>query len=288
MIKIENIDVYGFEAAVRGMRNPLNSWDKSDSKFECDFYNEELAMIDSIPCVSIGNGDLALMRKLAKAGTDHSKYLRMINVTMDITAPTFWWAECDTYKVGTVRNSCSKMHKIHVKPFTIEDFSHEGCSEVEYAYGALLATIDICERLRRDFNETQDKKYWRALIELLPEGFNIKATLQVNYEVLRNMYFARENHKLVEWREFCKAIEELPYFKEIFLDEEKCENNIPAENVSELEAAVYALEGIKRERFMEDLKKGNLFEKKDGVTMMTRLPGGIFLPPDSEGGEDDD
>jgi hypothetical protein len=251
----------------------MNSWDKSDSDLANDI---------------LGEKDLTLAKKLAHAGTDHSKYLRMITVTTDITAPTFWWSECDTYKVGTVRNSCSKMHKIHVKPFTIEDFSHEGCSEVEYAYGALLATIDICERLRHDFNETQDKKYWRALIELLPEGFNLKATLQLNYEVLRNMYFARKNHKLVEWRELCKVIEDLPYFKEIFLDEEKCDNNIPAENMNGLEAAVYALEEIKCERLMEELKKRNLFEEKDGVTMMTRLSGGIFLPPDSEGGEENE
>lgn len=206
MIKVENITVYNIARAVYSARNAMNSWDKSDSDIANDI---------------LGENDLILAKKLAKAGTDHSKYLRMINVTMDITAPTFWWAECDTYKVGTVRNSCSKMHKIHVKPFTIEDFSHEGCSEVDYAYGALLATIDACERLRQDFNETQDKKYWRALIELLPEGFNIKATLQLNYEVLRNMYFARRNHKLVEWREFCKVIEELPYFKEIFLEGEE-------------------------------------------------------------------
>lgn len=217
MIKIENISTYGFEAAVRGMRNPMDSWDKSDSYWGLMEDESPINPCDE-PFYFIGENDLALMRKLAKAGTDHSKYLRMITVTMDITAPTFWWSECDTYKVGTVRNSCSKMHKIHVKPFTIEDFSHEGCSEVDYAYGALLATIDACERLRQDFNETQDKKYWRALIELLPEEFNIKATLQLNYEVLRNMYFARKNHKLVEWREFCEVVEGLPYFKEIFLD----------------------------------------------------------------------
>ena len=216
MIKIENIDVYGFEAAVRGMRNPLNSWDKSDSKFECDFYNEELAMIDSIPCVSIGNGDLALMRKLAKAGTDHSKYLRMINVTMDITAPLYWWKEFDTYKVGTVRNSCSTMHKIHSRDLTIEDFSTEhllpGTASI---LQTVIDTINLC---RGKYIREDDIEYWYQMIQLLPSSYNQRSTVQLNYEVLRKMYFARKNHKLDEWHEFCKVVEGLPYFKEIFLD----------------------------------------------------------------------
>lgn len=286
MIKIENISTYGFEAAVRGMRNPLNSWDKSDSEFECDFYNEELAMIDSIPCVSIGKNDLDLMKKLAKAGADHGKYLRMINVTMDITAPLYWWKEFDTYKVGTVRNSCSTMHKIHSRDLTIEDFSAEhllpGTASI---LQTVIDTINLC---RGKYIREDDIEYWYQMIQLLPSSYNQRSTVQLNYEVLRKMYFARKNHKLDEWHEFCEVVEELPYFREIFLDEGKSESNIPAENVSELEAAVYTLEEIKRERFMEDLKKGNLFEEKDGVTMMTRLPGGIFLPRDSEGGEDDD
>ena len=201
MIKIEKTEVYGWEAAIRGMRNPMNSWDKSDSCFGDNFV--------------IGKDDLRLMRNLSKAGSDHSKYLRMINVTCDITAPTFWWAEYDTYKVGTVRNSCSKMHKIHVKPFTIEDFSHEGCNEVDYAYGTLLAIIDTCERLRQDFNRTQEKKYWRALIEILPEGYNLRATVQSNYAVEKNKYHGRYNHKVDEWHEYCKWCETLPYVKDI-------------------------------------------------------------------------
>jgi len=206
MIKIENTEVYGWEAAIRGMRNPMNSWDKSDSVFGDVFF-------------TLGENDLKLMHSLAKAGTDHSKFLRMINVTVDLCAPTFWWAEFDTYKVATVRNSCSKMHKIHVKPFDISDFTHEGCVEVGYAYHALLAVIKVCEQLRQDFNRTQDKKYWRALIELLPEGYNLKATVQMPYAVLNNMYWGRHLHKLTEWRTFCKWIEELPYFKEICIDE---------------------------------------------------------------------
>lgn len=274
MIKIENISTYGFEAAVRGMRNPLNSWEESDSYFGKNVI------------YSIGKKDLTLMQKLAKAGADHGKYLRMINVTMDITAPLYWWKEFDTYKVGTVRNSCSTMHKIHSRDLTIEDFSAEhllpGTASI---LQTVIDTINLC---RGKYIREDDIEYWYQMIQLLPSSYNQRSTVQLNYEVLRKMYFARKNHKLVEWREFCKAIEELPYFKEIFLDEEKCENNIPAENVSELEAAVCALEGIKRERLMEELKKGNLFEEKDGVTMITRLSGGIFLPADSEGGEDDD
>ena len=210
MIKIENIDVYGWEAAIRGMRNPKNSWDRSDSKYEM--------YVDGEWHYEIGENDLALMKNLSAAGNDHAKFLRMINVTMDITSPTFWWSEFDTYKVSTVRNSCSKMHKIHIKPFEYDDFTHEGCDEVEYAKKALEETILVCERLRNDFNRTQEKKYWRALIELLPEGFNMRATVQLNYAVLKNMYFARRNHKLDEWHTFCDTVSTLPYFKEICID----------------------------------------------------------------------
>jgi hypothetical protein len=157
------------------------------------------------------------MKTLSKAGPDHGKFLRMINVTFDITSMQPWWAEFDTYKVGSVRNSCSKMHKIHVKPFELADFSHEGCLEVDYAYDALLEVIEVCEKLRQDFNRTHEKKYWRALIELLPEGFNMRATVQLNYQVLKAMYNARKHHKLLEWHDFCAWCETLPYFKEICL-----------------------------------------------------------------------
>lgn len=208
MIKIENTRVFGWEAAIRGMRNPMNSWDRSDTIFDGDKW-------------CMGENDLKLMKNLSKAGNDHAKFLRMINVTMDITAPHFWWAEFDTYKVGTVRNSCSKMHKIHIKPFEYDDFTHGGCEEVEYAKKALEETILVCERLRNDFNGTQEKKYWRALIELLPEGFNMRATVQFNYAVLKNMYFARRNHKLDEWHTFCDTISTFPYFKEICIDLDK-------------------------------------------------------------------
>lgn len=205
MIKFENTEVTGWKAAIRGMRNPMNSWEKSDSFF-CETGLQPTCSCcedrHTGRCVNgyiIGENDLKLMKSLSKAGSDHSKFLRMITVTVDITAMQPWWAEFDTYKVGTVRNSCSKMHKIHVKPFELSDFTHEGCYKVDYAYDALLSVIETCEKLRQDFNRTKDKKYWRALIELLPEGYRMRATVQLNYQVLKSMYFARRNHKLDEW-----------------------------------------------------------------------------------------
>ncbi len=203
MLKIEKTEVFGWEAAIRGMRNPLESWNKSDSTYSP---------------LSIGKNDLELMKKLVSAGSDHSKFMRMIHVQYDIAAPTFWWCEKDTYKVGTVRNSCSKMHKIHVHPFSLNDFSSEGCKQVEYAYGALLQVLGICEQLRKDFNRTQDKKYWRALIELLPEGYNMRSTFDTNYATLRNVYHSRKAHKLTEWHTYCAWIESLPY-SELITDE---------------------------------------------------------------------
>lgn len=225
MIKLENYEVVGWEHAIRGMRNPMNSWAKSDTHMcsvdsasdcgDCPYLDCRCDVEgDYIVCKQpfvIGPNDHELMMKLAKAGPVHGKYRRMIEVYVDITAPMFWWSEFDTYKVGTVRNSCSKMHKIHVKPFDINDFTHEGCCEVDYAYDALLAVIDACERLRQDFNETQDKKYWRALIELLPESYNMRATVMLPYEVLAGIYEYRNDHKLDEWRKMCKWIESLPY-----------------------------------------------------------------------------
>lgn len=203
MIKIENIDVYGFEAAVRGMRNPMNSWDKSDSEF--------------IPwdssALSIGEADLKLMRNLCKAGSDHRKFMRMINVTMDIIAPLYWWKEFDTYKVGTVANSCSTMHKIHEKEFTLEDFSHEHLCGM--AIGTLSNVIDNLNLERRDYLITKDKDCWWQMIQLLPSSYNQRRTVQINYETLLNMYVARKNHKLDEWVELCSEIEKLPYFVEI-------------------------------------------------------------------------
>lgn len=203
MIKIENTEVFGWEAAIRGARNPMNSWHLSDSDMSVSAIDEGWSWM--------GKNDLNLLRNLAKAGSDHGKFMRMINVTLDITCHQVWWAEFDTYKIATVRNSCSKMHKIHAKPFELDDISHEGCDQVEYAHSALVDVMSICERLRNDFNSTGEKKYWRALIELLPEGYNMRATVQLNYAVLKNMYHARRNHKLDEWHTFCDWIESLPY-----------------------------------------------------------------------------
>ena len=207
MIKLKNTDVYGFEAAIRGMRNPWNSWDKSDS-----------VILPTENIIDVGKNDLDLMKRLVKAGTDHRKFMRMITVYVDVTAPLYWWAEYDTYKVGTVRNSCSKMHKIHIKPFVLDDFSHEGCDEITLAKDAMRYVIFVCEGLRELFNTTQEKKYWRAIIELLPESYNQKATLMLNYEVLANIYHSRKSHKLDCWRTFCEWIETLPYAKELICD----------------------------------------------------------------------
>lgn len=223
MIKIENVEVFGWEAAIRGMRNPLNSWDKSDSKWESTTYESDedspLSFEFTDESFSIGSNDLKLMQSLIKAGTDHSKFMRMINVTMDITAPMYWAKELDTYKIGTVRNSCSTMHKIHSKEFTLDDFSHEHLGDKEKQI--LLTTIEAMNESRDAFvtwneNYKHDKKdYWWQMIQLLPSSYNQKFTWQANYQVLRNIYFARRNHKLDEWRDFCKIIEKLPYGKEL-------------------------------------------------------------------------
>lgn len=210
MIKIENIEVFGWESTIRGMRNPMNSWEKSDSYWDFPEYPDIFV---------IGNNDLKLMQSLIRAGTDHSKFMRMINVTMDITAPMYWAKELDTYKVGTVRNSCSTMHKIHSKEFTLDDFSHEHLGDKEKQI--LLTTIEAMNESRDAFvtwneNYKHDKKdYWWQMIQLLPSSYNQKFTWQANYQVLRNIYFARRNHRLDEWVDFCKIIEKLPYAKEL-------------------------------------------------------------------------
>ena len=222
MIKIENVDTYGWETAIRGMRNPMNSWDKSDSN-----------LIDDL---IIGENDLKLMKNLVKSGNDHSKFMRMITITMDITAPLYWWKEFDTYKVGTVANSCSTMHKIHEKEFTLDDFSHEHlfdgivensgtkvknplCENVTiianpryvvYLEG-LKETICLLNDARDLYLRTNDKVYWWQMIQLLPSSYNQKRTVQLNYAVAQNMYHARKEHKLNEWRNFCNILEMLPY-----------------------------------------------------------------------------
>lgn len=242
MIKIENEEVYGCETAIRGMRNPMNSWDKSDSFYGCrdgDYGRTEANECNKIcrgDCsYCIGLNDLTLMKTLVAAGTDHSKFMRMVSVTCDITAPLYWWKEFDTYKVGTVRNSCSTMHKIHEKEFTLDDFSHEHLgvdylNEGDVAHNNLwfFHMVKIIEALNiaRDYYNREShselkKKYWWQMIQLLPSSYNQRATVQMNYQVLRNMYHARKNHKLDEWRDFCKWIESLPYSELITGGKEK-------------------------------------------------------------------
>lgn len=212
MLKIEKTVLPSpeqWEIIIEGMRNPLNSWHLSDSYKTHIENHETLNTADHE--FFLGEKDHDLMMRLAKAGTTHSKYRRMIPVIFTVTAPTFWWIEFDTYKVGTVRNSCSKMHKIHVAPFTVDNFSHEGCDEVPIAMECLEDTIAVLETLRQKFNETQEKRYWRALLELLPHGYNMKATVMTNYEVLANIHPTRNRHKVEEWHTFCRWIEELPH-----------------------------------------------------------------------------
>ena len=249
MIKIEKVEVFGWEAAIRGMRNPMNSWDKSDSDW-CWEHDHNLCvdnLFDSVCCddgetniYCIGENDLKLMKNLSKAGNDDGKFLRMINVTMDITAPLYWYKEFDTYKVGTVANSCSTMHKVHAKEFTLDDFSHEHLIKTDgneikgykccvedggegytliFPLGFMEMMVDLLNDARRCYLDTKDKKYWWQMIQLLPSSYNQKRTVQLNYQVLKTMYFARKNHKLDEWREFCAWCETLPYFKEIILNE---------------------------------------------------------------------
>ena len=219
MIKIEHIETYGWEAAIRGARNPLNSWAKSDSGWEWVEDESPINPNDPGMMYVVGLEDFKLMKSLVAAGPDHSKFMRMIGISMDITSHQAWWAEFDTYKVGTVRNSCSKMHTIHVKAFEPDDFSHEGIDEVggttKTQFMLVLAEL---EYLRQTFNRTQERKYWRALIELLPSGYNLRATVTFNYAVARNQYYARKAHKLTEWRDYCKALEGLPYAELITME----------------------------------------------------------------------
>lgn len=204
MIKLEYTEVVGWEAAIRGMRNPHNSWDKSDSKY---LRQEDGHIIASR--YEVGPNDHDLMMRLVKAGTDHRKFMRMIVVYVDVTAPRYWWAEADTYKVGTVANSCSTMHKIHTKELTPDDFSHEFFfGEEELVLERILYQLNYC---REKFNATGNKNWWWKIIQLLPQSYNQRRTLMLNYEVLANIYRARRNHKLTEWREFCRWVETLPY-----------------------------------------------------------------------------
>lgn len=231
MIELENTEVVGWEAAIRGMRNPMNSWERSDSqlcKSVDGFEDCRLGVHGSCPRVDedyfkedifcIGKNDFELMQRLARAGTDHRKFMRMIVVYVDVTAPRYWWAEADTYKVGTVANSCSTMHKIHTKELTPDDFSHEFFfGEEELVLERILYQLNYC---REKFNATGNKNWWWKIIQLLPQSYNQRRTLMLNYEVLSNIYHARKGHKLIEWRHFCRWIESLPY-SELITGEEK-------------------------------------------------------------------
>lgn len=236
MLKIENVEVEGFRAAIRGMRNPMNSWDKSDS-MDCydrcesgECFNPCRCHLNTSYCV--GPDDMELMKKLMNAGTDHRKFMRMITVYLDITAPLYWWKEFDTYKVGTVANSCSTMHKIHAKEFTIDDFSYEHLisDEKQAPFKCidsnghtmcvgftpatwLKLTIDMLNIYRKEYLETKDKTWWWQLIQSLPSSYNQKRTVMLNYEVLANICKSRCNHKLDEWHMFCDWAKTLPYLK---------------------------------------------------------------------------
>lgn len=227
MIKIEETETYGWKAAIRGMRNPKNSWDNSDSKQLPDMLMDEQTYVPAH--FEVGPNDLDLMHRLCKAGTDHRKFMRMIIVSCDITAPLYWWKEFDTYKVGTVANSCSTMHKIHDKRFSADDFSREYIwddgikrpqtqivgTEDDNAYlddaEILIYTIGMLNELRELYINTKDKHYWYKMIQLLPSSYNQKRTVMLNYEVLANMYKSRKNHNLDEWHDFCDWIKTLPY-----------------------------------------------------------------------------
>lgn len=220
MLKIEKTDVVGWEAAIRGMRNPMNSWDRCDTAFYS--YPEDRKDADILVQHSIGSNDYRLMEQLVAAGTDHRKFMRMIVVYADILAPLYWWKEFDTYKVSTVANSCSTMHKIAEKEFIFDDFSHEklinsACMEIQERHvrispiQSLATTIECLNAYRDLYLQTKDKKYWWQMIQLLPSSYNQKRTVMLNYEVLANIYKSRHNHKLDEWLIFCKWIEKLPY-----------------------------------------------------------------------------
>ena len=223
MLKVENVEVLGWEHAIRGMRNPKNSWAKSDSGPECP-YEKEKCCGECQQNFCIGPNDKQLMMALRNAGTDHRKFMRIITVYLDITAPLYWWKEFDTYKVGTVANSCSTMHKIAEKEFTLENFSCEHllsywgeekvnptiiypCTPMQHL-NQTIACLNVC---RKKYLETKDKKYWWQMIQLLPSSYNQRRTVMLNYEVLANIYKSRRNHKLDEWHTFCDWIEGLPY-----------------------------------------------------------------------------
>ena len=223
MIKLEKTNVMNMDNAIRGARNPMNSWSRMDSYFMIS-HEDGLEYEDCLPKFVMGENDISLARRLVKAGSDHRKFLRQIFVSVDIIAPLYWWKEFDTYKVGTVANSCSTMHKIHSKEFTLDDFSHDKMistlGETFEAMDALCLVIDVLNDYRNKYNDTKDKRYWDSMIQLLPSSYNQLRTVTMNYENLLNICRARKNHKLYEWHVMCDWIETLPYFKEMCLEVE--------------------------------------------------------------------
>lgn len=233
MIKVDNIEVFNFEGAIRGMRNPLNSWEKSDSFYGCygctkdanckNCYEENCN--DRNNGYIIGENDLALMQRLYKGGSEHRKYLRQIFVSMDVLAPLYWWKEADQYRINVTTNSCSTMHKIHDKEFTIEDFSVEHLNDNRLVRlynnfdvspkGCFIPLLGVLNDARKKFIETKDKKYWWEMIQLLPSSYNQKRTVTMNYENVMTMINQRSNHKLDEWREFVEVLKALPYVMDI-------------------------------------------------------------------------
>ena len=220
MIKVENIEIFGLDGAMRGMRNPLNSWDKADTTVYQEHDRE---------FINIGVNDLNLATRLIKAGTEHRKFLRMIHVQMDIIAPLYWWKEADTYKVGTTTNSCSTMHKIAAKEFTFDDFSHEHLiddqDDFENENGQISSykdflyydVLDVLNTARRQYLETKDKRYWWQMIQLLPSSYNQRRTWDISMETLLSILHQRKNHKLDEWNEFRDiCLEQVPYLKEFY------------------------------------------------------------------------
>ena len=250
MIKIENTVTPSpeqWQATIRGTRNPMNSWGKSDSQFWPGH-------------MRIGENDLGLMKRLVKAGTDHSKFMRFLPVTVDVTAPLYWWSEYDTYKVGTVANSCSKMHKIHAKEFTLNDFSYKHVEEENVQI--LNALIGVLNAQRNYFNATKEKSFWWQMIQLLPTSYNQKRTVMLNYAVLRNIYHARAGHKLDEWRQFREWIESLPYSELITMDSAPKSNKDKIADLSE----ILKSDKLIREAFCGSVASA-LYEIPDGVDL---------------------
>lgn len=212
MIFVDNPEVWGFEHAIRGMRNPLNSWDRSDSYEECADAFENCGDC-RIGEFVIGEDDLALMKQLCKAGTEHRKFMRQIFVSMDITAPLYWWKEFDTYKIGTVSNSCSTMHTLHKRDIDMDDFSFENLGAAqEHIMKCLIEEMNV---LRHEYVDTGDKRYWRMMIQMLPNSYNQRRTITMNYENVLTMINQRKNHRLSEWRDFCKVLSGLPYIEDL-------------------------------------------------------------------------